>query len=439
MLIFQALVHCKSWTMAQNSQIDTRLRNLRKRLQQVSTLEQKLEAGDELSEEQREKVDRKAELERELQELLTASTDDSGISKEPLQELGVGSQTSKVASEASTEAGEVSPPPVELEVEEEEQLNETRFEATGPGVLATPTPSRSKARNKKLEVDIDDETLAWLQEGVGTGGATQSKSKKKKKSKTATGTETAQEATTATDTAPEEASALASPGPLRERLKSEPWADDPAAVEDIIVPATPKNTCTKAPEMNVEILENVQPFSAENKASERIQRLVKATTDLSMQAFGTDVIEKISKKSKYRLTLLVKSEQEFLDADGAESSNKDPWGGLLGFIAYRLFSELQCVSVAKLAVVPEARGLGHGGRIINWIIAHAKKQKDLCFLSLSSLPTAIKFYKKIGFREVTDINLDNYPAPGDEEDYVPGQVYMEYRIKGRRRSTQKKK
>lgn len=387
---------------ALDNQVDPRVRNLRKRLQQVATLEQKLEAGDELSDEQKIKVERKAELEAELQEVLKATA---------------------APSEASTEVSEAAPP-VESAAEEQDEVNTTPM----AGVESF-APFPRKGGSKALEVEVDDEILAWLQEGVGSGGAPQSKNKKKKKAKATDKDKT--------EGAQKDTSNLECPGPRWERLTSEHWADDPAAVEDIIVPPTPK--AAKVPEVPIEILENIQPFSAENKASERIQRLVKATRDLSMQAFNTDVIEKISRKSKYRLTLLVKPEHDSLEAYGADQTDKDPWGGLLGFIAYRLFPELQCVSVAKLAVVPESRGFGHGSRIIDWIISHAKKQNELCFISLSSLPTAVKFYKKIGFREVKDIDLDNFPTPGAEEDYVAGQVYMEYRIKGRRRSSTKKR
>eukprot|EP00746_Dinoflagellata_sp_MGD_P003071 gnl/MRDRNA2_/MRDRNA2_105986_c0_seq1.p1 gnl/MRDRNA2_/MRDRNA2_105986_c0~~gnl/MRDRNA2_/MRDRNA2_105986_c0_seq1.p1 ORF type:complete len:399 (-),score=123.13 gnl/MRDRNA2_/MRDRNA2_105986_c0_seq1:407-1603(-) len=398
--------------MAKVHQISSnRLRNIRKRLQQVTALEERREAGDELTEEQRSKVERKAELEAELEDALKETAE---------------------TSEASTEASHATPPALELANEEQEEIK-----TIPAAIVDTQSSSHPKSRGKKLDVEVDEETLAWLQEGVEGASAAPSKNKKKKKAKASAkgkNEEVDKESEIAMQAnAAQEQSNSAEPERRMERLTSEHWADDPAAIEDIIVPVSPK-----AAKVPMEFLENVQPFSPETQASQRMQRLVKATTDLSMQAFNTDVIEKISRKSKYRLTLIVKPEKDSLDNDGADQNDEDPWGGLLGFISYRLFPELQCVSVAKLAVVPESRGLGHGSRIIDWIISHAKKQKELCFISLSSLPTAIKFYKKIGFREVKDIDLDAFPTPGPEEDYVAGQVYMEYRIKGRRRPTKKR-
>jgi len=164
-----------------------------------------------------------------------------------------------------------------------------------------------------------------------------------------------------------------------------------------------------------------------------LSRLLRATSELSREAFETDVLHGVSKKGKWKLTLLVQLE----DPLSGPSSN-DPWGGLLGFICYKLKPQVQCISIAKLAVVPEHRGMGHGHKIVQWMIAFARKQPNITYLSLTSLPKAIKFYKQIGFRQV-DVDLSKFDAaPQDEEfDYVDGQVYMEYRCKGR--SGQKKR
>merc|ERR1719272_193859 len=109
-----------------------------------------------------------------------------------------------------------------------------------------------------------------------------------------------------------------------------------------------------------------------------------------------------------------------------------PRPSLIGFLIYRIRPELESFSIAKLATVPEHRRQGHGRRFIEWCIKSAKKQSTISFISLSSLPEAVKFYQRLGFRAV---NVDLEKAACSEcepgEDLVEGQVYMEYRLKGR--------
>merc|ERR1712118_212395 len=104
----------------------------------------------------------------------------------------------------------------------------------------------------------------------------------------------------------------------------------------------------------------------------------------------------ITRKAKWKLTLLA------LPRDAA--SHCDPWGGLLGFMAYILKPSVQCVSIAKIAIVPERRGHGYGNKLVQWCIGMAKKHSNIMYLSLTSLPLAIRFYERIGFRKV-DVDL----------------------------------
>mmetsp|Transcript_98131 Transcript_98131/g.282104 ORF Transcript_98131/g.282104 Transcript_98131/m.282104 type:complete len:337 (+) Transcript_98131:112-1122(+) len=322
---------------------DAKVRNLRKKLAQISLLEDKAAEGVELSPEQSEKVERKEELELELGQLLDGDLDRAD------------SATTTAASD--------------------EQPLVTISEASP---LSSQPPSDS-------ELGVPEDGLRG---GAGAGGD---------------GDEVEAEVP-----------------PTRPRLPSNRWEDDPLAVEDVAPASEAKNS--KAVES--EILEAVQPFAPATQADSYLRRLIRATSDLSKEAFESDVLDGVSRKGKWKLTLLSLPRGSFPD--------DDPWGGLLGFIAYKLKPAVQCVSIAKLAVVPEHRGKGHGHKLVQWCIAMAKKQQNIIYLSLTSLPQAVRFYKQIGFRPV-DVDLTKLDPGGieDDYDYVAGQVYMEYRCKGR--------
>lgn len=210
-------------------------------------------------------------------------------------------------------------------------------------------------------------------------------------------------------------------GSPRARAESCRWEDDPVAVEDV---APPKFESVK--EIELEILENIQPFATASQACTHMRRLVRATSDLSVACFETDVIKGVSRKGRWKLTLLARKD--------SPHNQDDPWGGLLGFIAYKVKPLVQSISIAKLAVVPESRGRGHGHKLTNWCIAMGKKLPNIVYLSLTSLPKAIRFYKQIGFKQV-DVDLAKLDPMGEDDDadwdVVQGQIYMEYRCKGR--------
>merc|ERR1712226_1711905 len=117
----------------------------------------------------------------------------------------------------------------------------------------------------------------------------------------------------------------------------------------------------------------------------------------------------VSRKSRWKLTLLVRSERAAEPFSELFSLEVEP--PLIGFVVYRLKPELQAFSIAKVAIVPEHRGQGHGGRLMDWCMRFAKKQPGLAVVTLSSLPAAVRFYKKLGFKAV-EVNLTREP---DEE------------------------
>jgi len=208
-------------------------------------------------------------------------------------------------------------------------------------------------------------------------------------------------------------------GSPRMRAESCRWEDDPVAVEDV---APLKLDGGKG--FDVEILENVQPFASATQSCPRMRRLIRATSDLSVDAFETDVVKGVSRKGRWKLTLLVQH--------ASPEVQDDPWGGLLGFIAYKVKDQVQTISIAKLAIVPESRGRGYGHQLVNWCIALGKKLPNIMYLSLTSLPKAIRFYKQMGFKQV-DVDLAKLDPCEDDPDFdvVEGQIYMEYRCKGR--------
>lgn len=209
----------------------------------------------------------------------------------------------------------------------------------------------------------------------------------------------------------------------RPRLHSERWEDDPVAVEDVapVAEAISANT----PVVSTEILEAFQPFGPATRADPYLRKLVHAVSELSMEAFETNVLEGVTRKAKWRLALLVQPREQVLA--------EEPWGGLVGFIACMCVPHVRCVSIAKVAVVPEHRGKGHGHKLMQWCINMAKKQPDMDYISLTSLPTAVRFYKQIGFRQ-GDVDLSKLDTSiDDDRDFVEGQIYMEYRCRGRGR------
>lgn len=242
------------------------------------------------------------------------------------------------------------------------------------------------------------------------------------------------------------------------RSPSQRWKDDPVAVEDMAPPTLP----TK-PEF--EIIEGVQPFSETSQADLRMRELLEEVTLLSKDAFEEDALAMVTRKKGWKMTLLVHNgvvtsstdaanEAVTSSTEAATSSTGDdkappprkplPFDGnnlfsldaideapveplLIAFIVYRIRPELSSFSIAKVAVVPEHRGKGHGGHLMDWAKAQAKKQKEINYISLSSLPAAVRFYNKIGFKAV-DVQALRDDC-GDNEELVEGQVYMEFQVR----------
>lgn len=409
------------------SQIDSRVRTLRKKLAQIAILEQRLEEGDELTEEQTGKVERKAELEAELAEVLKPQAPEVAEPEAPKPKPKSKKGDTPAASPKLLSPATVlrSPPKAKFVAKEDdipvfesmESDNIIRHLKRGDVVVAAGPPkdvegymmlqiepqgavqkdflADAQALLLPLSsptVDTDVEALRFGMRSPSVGGTR-------------------------------------SPNLMLLRSPSSRWQDDPVSVEDI----APTPMAPKVVGPVYEFIENIQPFGVQTQASDRLKSLMPQVSFLSNDAFEEDALAMVTKRSGWRMTLMACPE-------GFEDASRLPLDGfclddsdglspsLIGFLVYRLRPELDCLSIAKLAIVPEHRGQGHGRTFIDWCIKYAKKQSSIAFISLSSLPEAVKFYQHIGFRAV-DVKLACECGP--DEDLVEGQVYMEYRLKGR--------
>jgi ribosomal protein S18 acetylase RimI-like enzyme len=152
--------------------------------------------------------------------------------------------------------------------------------------------------------------------------------------------------------------------------------------------------------------------------NEQAMRWIPEIEAASQVAFDENCLEMISKKSKFKLGVL-----------------SAPCGDLLGFIVYKINRNQRSFTIGKVAVRVEFRGQGYGKRMVKDVIKIAKKDKLIDFVSLSSLPGSVKFYKRMNFKEFKDIKFS--PDSLEEgETFVEGQVYMEFKTKsagGKRR------
>jgi len=156
----------------------------------------------------------------------------------------------------------------------------------------------------------------------------------------------------------------------------------------------------------VQLLCNV---SVHDRQDERMAGLLRQTRELSLKIFEEDCLQEVTKKSGWKLSLLV----------------SDDLAVLCGFVVSKVKNG--SLSIAKIAVPAHFRGQGFGKRIMEDLMKLAKKQGDAFEVCLSSLPGAVKFYQRLGFKAVAGLKVST------EEDLVEGQVYMEKRLRQRQR------
>lgn len=76
------------------------------------------------------------------------------------------------------------------------------------------------------------------------------------------------------------------------------------------------------------------------------------------------------------------------------------WSPQIGTRVSRdVLREIDAFGLGRELDVVLAPGRGHGHTLVQWLIDMARKQRNILYLSLSSLPAAIRFYKHLGFRQ----------------------------------------
>jgi ribosomal protein S18 acetylase RimI-like enzyme len=117
----------------------------------------------------------------------------------------------------------------------------------------------------------------------------------------------------------------------------------------------------------------------------------------------------VSKKSKWQLSLLASGDGDVL----------------YGFMVAKVVNG--CLSISKLAVDPECRGMGLGRHFMEEVMRAAKKRGDVYDVCLSSLSSAVVFYQRLGFKAFKDLKV------AVDFEVEEGQVYMEKRLRQRPR------
>jgi ribosomal protein S18 acetylase RimI-like enzyme len=136
--------------------------------------------------------------------------------------------------------------------------------------------------------------------------------------------------------------------------------------------------------------------------------LLSQAAELSQQHFHEDALAHVNKKTGYRFLLYCSEDYQ------------DLWG----FAVYKLKPGTGTLAIAKLAVPSCYRGLGFGTAIVKEMI-RVGKANALESVALSSLPEAIAFYTRLGFKK-----HDGVVLPAEEgQQYVEGQVFMDFRLR----------
>lgn len=199
------------------------------------------------------------------------------------------------------------------------------------------------------------------------------------------------------------------------RKSSDPCSELPSA--DDASTAVPETTCSGsvvesaacAPPAKKEtvVLRNVS--HAGPHGDSKMEALISHIRELSELVFDEDCLASVTKKSGWKLSLL---------------ATKD-LSTLCGYAITRITNG--ALSIAKIAIPVEFRGLGFGKLLMEDAIKLAKKQSDVYEVCLSSLSTAVTFYQRLGFKAMTGVKVKT------DFEVVEGQVYMVKKLRPRPR------
>lgn len=154
----------------------------------------------------------------------------------------------------------------------------------------------------------------------------------------------------------------------------------------------------------------------DTRISDSLKQLIAQASGLSKECFSECAVHRTSKKSGWKMALLISP---------CETA-------LFGFLAYRLKASTTCLEIGKLAIAEPYRKYGFGRKLMRHIISIAKKHPEIGYVTLSALPEAIPFYKKLGFSADEGVKYSRVNLEAGEE-LVEGQVYMELFVGGIRK------
>mmetsp|Transcript_51398 Transcript_51398/g.109336 ORF Transcript_51398/g.109336 Transcript_51398/m.109336 type:complete len:173 (+) Transcript_51398:532-1050(+) len=149
----------------------------------------------------------------------------------------------------------------------------------------------------------------------------------------------------------------------------------------------------------------LQNVNIANQEDEQVKALIKATEKFSDEIFDEkNCLKDCSKKAGWKLSILTTKDRSIL----------------CGFVIAKVTKG--ALSINKIAVPSSFRGAGFGKKIMDEMIQSAKRLPGVYEVALSSLPTAVSFYQRLGFKAHWGLNF------AKEEGLVEGQVYMDKRI-----------
>ncbi|EER11952.1 myosin B, putative [Perkinsus marinus ATCC 50983] len=180
------------------------------------------------------------------------------------------------------------------------------------------------------------------------------------------------------------------------------------AITSITVPPTIKN--------ELQWFHNVKVNSAEVRRNVDMARIIKDIAALCDVEFEGDNVmeEKIIPRNGWRLSIAILPSQVTTSDDIKALHDTIHMSMLAAFMVYRIDGSKREMHIGQMAVVPSYRGMGVGGVAIRLLKDMAKSDKcPVDKVVCSSLPKAIRFYKKNGFRKIHKGENGNYKVGDD--------------------------
>lgn len=174
------------------------------------------------------------------------------------------------------------------------------------------------------------------------------------------------------------------------------------------------------------LLEHVNVCSEEAQPGTRLGQLLDQVTELSWECFKSNVVQKLQAKSEQNapavLVLLGQKDPQDVEEELPEE--------LLGFLVYECSGPpVRRLTIHNVAVPERLRGFGYGKRLTEWAMEHAQHLplSQCGWLHCSALPEAVPFYERLGW----EVDKKAQDERVHLENELPGQVYMQYKLRQR--------